>query len=51
LEPESKDREWPKRAQEFKGIAPLTVTAGIALFLLLPVGMFNRTRRYASFAP
>jgi hypothetical protein len=47
LEPEAKDREWPKRAQEFKGIAPLTVTAGIALFLLLPVGMFTELGRYA----
>lgn len=47
LEPESKDREWPKRAQDFKSIAPLTVTAGIALFLLLPLGMFTGFGRYA----
>jgi len=47
LEPESKDREWPKRAQDFKSIAPLTVTAGIALFLLLPLGMFTEFGRYA----
>ena len=47
LEPESNDREWPKRAQEFKSIAPLTMTAGIALFLLLPVGMFTEFGRYA----
>jgi hypothetical protein len=47
LEPETKDREWPKRAQQFKGIAPLTVTAGIALYLLLPLGMFTEFGRYA----
>lgn len=47
LESETKDREWPKRAQEFKSIAPLSVAAGIALFLLLPVGMFTELGRYA----
>jgi hypothetical protein len=47
LEPETKDREWPKRAQEFESIAPLTVTAGIALFLMLPLGMFTEFGRYA----
>jgi hypothetical protein len=47
LEAETDDRDWPKRAQEFKSIAPLTVTAGIALFLLLPVGMFTELGRYA----
>ena len=47
LEFDAKDREWPKRAQEFKSIAPLTVAAGIALFLLLPVGMFTEIGRYA----
>jgi hypothetical protein len=47
LEPETQDREWPKRAQQFKRIAPLTVTAGIALFLLLPLGMFTEFGRYA----
>jgi hypothetical protein len=47
LEPETKNREWPKRAQQFKSIAPLTVTAGIALFVLLPAGMFTELGRYA----
>jgi hypothetical protein len=47
MELEIKDREWPTRAQEFKSIAPLTVAAGIALFLLLPLGMFTGLGRYA----
>lgn len=47
LEPAPKNRTWPTRAQEFKGIAPFTVTAGIALFLLLPLGMFTEFGRYA----
>jgi hypothetical protein len=47
LEPAPEDRTWPTRTQEFKGIAPFTVTAGIALFLLLPLGMFTEFGRYA----
>jgi hypothetical protein len=47
LEPEAKDRIWNRRAQEFTGIAPFTVTAWIALFLILPLGMFTELGRYA----
>jgi hypothetical protein len=47
LEPAREDRTWPTRAEEFKGIAPFTVTAGLALFLLLPLGMFTELGQYA----
>jgi hypothetical protein len=47
LAAEQKDPVWPARAQEFKRLAPTTMTAGIALFLLLPLGMFTALGRYA----
>jgi hypothetical protein len=47
LDTESTDLTWSNRAQEFKGIGPLTLTAGIALFFLLPLGMFTELGRYA----
>jgi hypothetical protein len=47
LEYEGKDLTWSNRAQEFKSIGPLNLTAGIALFFLLPLGMFTELGRYA----
>jgi hypothetical protein len=47
LQSEGNDLTWPNRARELKGIGPLTVTAGIALFFLLPLGMFTELGRYA----
>jgi hypothetical protein len=41
------DPLWSNRAQEFKTFAPLSVIAGVALFLLLPLGMFSDLGRYA----
>jgi hypothetical protein len=44
---EDKDPLWSARAQEFKQLAPTSMAAGIALFLLLPLGMFTTLGRYA----
>jgi hypothetical protein len=44
---EHKEPGWPASAQEFKRLAPTTMIAGIALFLLLPLGMFTTLGRYA----
>jgi hypothetical protein len=47
LEYGSKDLTWSNRSREFKGIGPLTLIAGIALFFLLPLGMFTEFGRFA----
>jgi hypothetical protein len=47
LENETKDLSWPERAQDFKNLAPITLTSGIALFFLLPLGMFTELGQYA----
>lgn len=47
LESGSSDASWSARAQEFKMLAPTTVICGIALFFLLPLGMFSALGRYA----
>lgn len=47
LESDGKDPSWSARAQEFKILAPTTLVGGIALFLLLPLGMFSDLGRYA----
>jgi len=39
--------EWMERAQELKVLAPMTLTAGIGLFVLLPLGMFTALGAYA----
>jgi len=41
LEPAIVDMSWSARAQELKALAPLTLTAGVALFVLLPVGLLS----------
>jgi hypothetical protein len=41
LEPATVDLSWPARAQALEGLAPLTVTAGVALFILLPAGLLS----------
>jgi hypothetical protein len=47
LDSAGKDSAWSARAQEFKRLVPTTLTGGIALFLLLPLGMFTALGRYA----
>jgi hypothetical protein len=47
LESDGKDPSWSARAQEFKILAPTTLIGGLALFLLLPLGMFSDLGRYA----
>lgn len=47
LESDGNDPSWCARAQEFKILAPTTLIAGIALFFLLPLGMFSALGRYA----
>jgi hypothetical protein len=47
LESGGNDPSWSARAQEFKILTPTTLTAGIALFFLLPLGMFSALGRYA----
>jgi hypothetical protein len=47
LESDGGDACWSARAQEFKILAPTTLIGGIALFLLLPMGMFSDLGRYA----
>jgi len=47
LDPARDDLSWPARAQEFKKLAPMALTAGIALFVLLPLGMFTPLGAYA----
>jgi hypothetical protein len=46
LDSAGKDSAWSARAQEFKRLVPTTLTGGIALFLLLPLGMFTALRRH-----
>jgi hypothetical protein len=47
LESENTDPSWSERTLQLKALAPLTLTAGIALFILLPLGMFTALGRYA----
>jgi hypothetical protein len=44
--PEAKDPSWSERAQRHSVLAPWTLTGGIALFVLLPIGMFTSLGRY-----
>jgi hypothetical protein len=41
VEPAADDLSWSGRAQELRGLAPLILTAGLALFVLLPVGLLS----------
>ena len=41
LEPATVDVSWSARAQELKPLAPMTLTAGVALFVLLPLGLLS----------
>jgi hypothetical protein len=47
LDRASNDSSWSARAQEFEKLAPMTLTAGFALFVLLPLGMFTPLGAYA----
>jgi hypothetical protein len=47
LESDGGDSSWSARAQEFKILAPTTLIGGVALFFLLPLGMFSALGRYA----
>ena len=47
LDSVSNDLSWSARTQEFKRLAPMTLTAGFALFVLLPLGMFTPLGAYA----
>ena len=47
LDSESLKSQWMERAAELKSLAPATLTAGIALFALLPLGMFTAVGAYA----
>jgi hypothetical protein len=44
LEPATDDLSWPGRVQELRALAPLTLTAGLSLFVLLPVGLLSPLR-------
>jgi len=45
--PECKDSSWSERAQGLGRLAPWTLSAGAALFFLLPSGMFTALGMYA----
>ena len=47
LDSASNDLAWSARAQEFKNLVPMALTAGFALFVLLPLGMFTPLGAYA----
>jgi hypothetical protein len=47
LDPQGVKSQWMERAQELKVLAPTTLTAGIGLFILLPLGMFTVLGAYA----
>jgi hypothetical protein len=47
LESDGSDPSWSARAREFTILAPTALIAGIALFFLLPLGMFSALGRYA----
>ena len=47
LDSASNDLSWSARTQEFKRLAPMTLIAGFALFVLLPLGMFTPLGAYA----
>ena len=46
LQPDD-DPAWSARAQDLKTLAPATLAAAIALYILLPLGMFTPLGRYA----
>jgi hypothetical protein len=47
LEPNAVQPQWAERIGELKMLAPLSLTAGIGLFVLLPLGMFTSLGAYA----
>jgi hypothetical protein len=47
LEAENTDLSWSERTLQLKALAPMTLTAGLALFILLPLGMFTALGSYA----
>jgi hypothetical protein len=46
-EPGNKDPSWSARVQVYQRMAPTALTAGLALFVLLPLGMFTGLGPYA----
>jgi hypothetical protein len=47
LEPKANPAQWAERAQELNALTPTTLTAGLGLFVLLPLGMFTALGAYA----
>ena len=47
LESSVSDRGWSERARDLDALAPMTLTAGIALYGLLPLGLFTALGAYA----
>jgi hypothetical protein len=45
--PEGNDLSWAERAQRNSKLRPWTLAAGVALYVLLPLGMFTSLGRYA----
>jgi hypothetical protein len=44
---EIEDPAWSRDAQDLKSLAPAVLTAGLGLFVLLPLGLFTALGRYA----
>jgi len=44
----SSDQHWTQTAEELRRLAPLTAIAGVALFVILPLGVFTRWGVYAA---
>jgi hypothetical protein len=42
------DQHWMQSAEELRKLAPLTAIAGIALYVILPLGVFTRWGAYAA---
>lgn len=44
------DQSWSEPLAKLTALAPFTLTAGIGLFVVLPLGLFTALGRYADFA-
>jgi hypothetical protein len=47
LEPKSGQTQWSERARALNALMPTTLAAGLALFMVLPLGMFTALGAYA----
>jgi hypothetical protein len=45
---ENSNQDWPHTADELRKLAPFTSIAGVALFVILPLGVFTRWSIYAA---